>query len=101
MKQSEFKNIKKEESNISSLLSSNQMENSIKSLSIPSFLGSLHMKNTNSNPNFSSVDNLLKGELELKLNKALKNTLLNPITKILIFAMILANLFWVIFFYIL
>ena len=49
------------------MLSSSDLYNSIKNLSNPRFLGSIHLKNMNRNPNFSSVDNLLSGELELNV----------------------------------
>ncbi len=81
------------------LLSSNQLEESIKNLSSPRFLGSIHLKNTTRNSNFSSVDNLLSGELELNVNKSLKNMLFNPITKILVLLMISFNLLWFLFLY--
>ncbi len=83
------------------LFSSSDLYNSIKNLSNPRFLGSIHLKNTNRNSNFSSVDNLLSGELELNVNKSLKNMLFNPITKILILLMITFNLIWFLLIYLL
>ena len=83
------------------LLSSNNLANSIKNLSSPRFLGSIHLKNTTRNPTISSVDNLLSGELELNVNKSLKNMLFNPITKILVLLMITFNLLWFLLLYLL
>jgi len=77
------------------LLTSNELDNIIKNLSKPFFLGSIHLKKE-ANPGFSSVENLLKGELELKMTRALKNTLLNPITKVLILLAIAFNILWII-----
>lgn len=84
------------------LLSSEALSNNIKNLTNPSFLGSIHMKKTTqTTSNFSSVDNLLKGELELKLNKSLKNAMINPVTKILILLMITFNIIWITIFFLL
>ncbi len=90
MKETEFKEkkIKSE-----GLFSSDALANSINNLSKPRFLGSIHM-NKEFLSNFSSVENLLNGELEMKINKSLKNTLFNPITKILIIITIIFNLVW-------
>jgi len=81
------------------LLSSSALANSIKNLSNPRFLGSIHLKNTRRISNISSVDNLLSGDLELNVNKSLKNMLFNPITKILILLMIVFNLIWFLLIY--
>lgn len=91
MKETEY--IKKKKTNSDSLFSSDALSNSINNLSKPRFLGSIHMNKELIN-NFSSVENLLNGELEMKLNKSLKNTLFNPITKILILITIIFNLVW-------
>ncbi|UCD02466.1 MAG: hypothetical protein JSV23_05500 [Promethearchaeota archaeon] len=75
------------------LLHSNNLNNIIKSLSNPRFLGSIHLKKgayTNSN----SVSNLIEDELKGKITKSLKNTLFNPITKILIILWVIFNLIW-------
>jgi len=82
------------------LLASNNMENMINSLSRPRFMGSIHMKKeaiTHSN----MVENLIENELKLKMTKSLKNTLFNPVTKILIMLAIIFNLAWLFFIYIL
>ena len=73
-------------------LYSNNLDNVIRSLSNPRFLGSIHMKKTTSVEN--SVENLIESELKLKMTKALKNTLFNPLTKILIILAIVFNLIW-------
>ena len=83
------------------LLSSEALSNKIKNLTSPSFLGSFHMKTAHPTSNFSSVDNLLKGELELKLNKSLKNSMFNPITKTLILLMVIFNIIWITVFFLL
>ena len=85
----------------SNLLSSEALDNSIKNFTNPRFLGSIHMKNMSPTQHFSSVDSLLQGELELKINKSLKNTMFNPITKILILSMIVFNILWLTLFFLL
>ena len=82
------------------LFYSDALSNSINNLSKPRFLGSIHM-NKELVSNFSSVENLLNGELEMKLNKSLKNTLFNPITKFLILLTIIFNLVWLLLLFIL
>jgi hypothetical protein len=100
MKETDFsKDIEK--LNKRNLLSSNELDKSIKNLSNPRFLGSIHLKKSTISTNFSSVENLLNGELELKINKALKNSIFNPITKIMVLSMIVFNLLWIFFLYIL
>ena len=75
-------------------LSSEALNNSIKNLTNPRFLGSIHMKKTNITPNISSIDSLVSNELELKINKSLKNSMMNPITITLILSMIVFNIIW-------
>lgn len=82
------------------LLSSKEINAFIKNLSKPQFLGSIHLSKE-TNTNYRAIDNLLKGQLELKLTKSLKNPFINPITRYLIYVMILFNLMWLLFFYIL
>jgi hypothetical protein len=74
-------------------LYSNYLDNNIKSLSNPRFLGSIHMKKDTSLNN-NSVENLIESELKLKMAKSLKNTFLNPVTKVLIILAIVFNLVW-------
>ena len=102
MKPTEFNNEIEEKDTKINLLSSKELDTAIKNISRPRFLGSIHLnKDLNTNYNISSVDTLLKGELELKINKSLKNAILNPITKALIISMILFNLLWIFLFFIL
>ena len=82
------------------LLSTSEINVFIKNLSKPQFLGSIHLSKEN-NPNYGAINELLKGQLELKLSRSLKNPFLNPITRYLIYVMILFNLLWLLFFYIL
>jgi len=82
------------------LLSTSEINAFIKNLSKPQFLGSIHFYKEN-NPNYGAINELLKGQLELKLSKSLKNPFLNPITRYLIYVMILFNLLWLLFFYVL
>jgi hypothetical protein len=72
---------------------SNNIESIISNLSNPRFLGSIHMRKGVS-PNNNSVKNLIEDELKLKMTKALKNTLFNPVTKVLIILAIVFNLIW-------
>ncbi|GAH84954.1 unnamed protein product [marine sediment metagenome] len=81
-------------------LTSNNLNNIIKNLTRPRFLGSIHMKKESS-PNSNLVVNLIESELKLKMTRSLKNTLFNPVTKILITLAIIFNLFWLLFIYIL
>lgn len=80
------------------LFSSNTLDNLIKGLSKPKFLGSIHLKKE-FNSKFSSVDQLLNNEHNLKLTRSLKNAIFNPITKILIVAAIIFNLLWFLLIY--
>ncbi|MDX1798997.1 MAG: hypothetical protein R3255_10145 [Candidatus Lokiarchaeia archaeon] len=76
-------------------LFSNHLNDVINSLTNPRFLGSIHMKKATSTNN--SLENLVENELQLKTTKALKNTLFNPVTKILIILAIVFNLLWFLF----
>ena len=82
------------------LLTSNNLDNIIKSLTSPRFMGSIHMKkDTRTTSNM--VENLVESELKLKMTNSLKSTLFNPVTKILIILAIIFNLAWLLFIYIL
>jgi len=85
--------LKKSITNKINLLSSKEITAFIKNLSRPQFLGSIHLSKE-SNSNHGAINDLMKGELELKLSKSLKNPVINPITRYLVFAMILFNLLW-------
>ncbi|KKN35502.1 hypothetical protein LCGC14_0783010 [marine sediment metagenome] len=80
------------------LISSDSLKYAIKNLSRPRFLGSIHLNNE-VNQNFKSVENLIGNNLDLKLTQSLKNTILNPLTKILIIMAIAFNLFWFLWIY--
>ncbi len=82
------------------LLTSNNLNNMIKNLSTPRFVGSIHMKK-NTKPISNLVENLVESELKSKITNSLKNTLFNPVTKILILLAIIFNLTWLLFVYIL
>lgn len=87
-------NIKKEEGKIKiNLLSPKQIDSFIKNLSNPRFLGSIHMNKENMQHD-SSIENLIKGELEHKVNDSLKSSMFNPITKALILIAIIFNILW-------
>ena len=75
------------------LLSSDSLDYAIKNLSRPRFLGSIHLKN-NANPSFKHIENLIDKDLNLKMTKSLRNTILNPVTKTLIILAIIFNIFW-------
>ena len=81
-------------------LSSKQLDYQIKKLSKPDFLGSIHFAKDVINKQFHSVENLMQGELDTKINNSLKNSMFNPVTKILIFITILFNIMWILYFYI-
>jgi hypothetical protein len=63
-------------------------------LSNPRFLGSYHMKKSILNKN-KNISNLLKGNLELKYTKSLRNVVFNPLTITLIILAILFNFLWI------
>jgi len=68
----------------------------LKSLARPRFLGSYHMKE-DADPRFKTINTLLKGDLEVKYSKALRSTLMNPITIALIVIALLFNILWFFF----
>ena len=82
-------------------LSSRSLDYSIKRLSTPNFLGSIHLNKEMMTHNMQSVENLMQGDLDLKINKSLKNSMINPITKALILLMIGFNIIWLVYFYLL
>ena len=71
----------------------NNIAHLINNISNPKFLGSIHLKKE-MNPNYHQVKDLLANEHELNLTQSLKNTIFNPITKILILSAIIFNLIW-------
>jgi len=68
----------------------------LKSLNNPRFLGSYHLKEENT-PKYNSIKTLIKGDLELKYAKALRSTLINPVTIALIIIALLFNILWFFF----
>jgi hypothetical protein len=62
-------------------------------LANPRFLGSYHLKQGN-NPKYQTIDNLLKGQHELRYAKGLRSTVFNPLTIALILIALVFNLFW-------
>jgi hypothetical protein len=75
------------------LIPFNNMTHLINNLSNPKFLGSMHLKKE-MNPNYHQVKDLLANERELNLTRSLKNSIFNPITKILILSAIIFNIVW-------
>jgi len=68
----------------------------LKSLTTPRFLGSYHMKEE-TNPKFKAFNTLLKGDLEVKYAKAIRSTLINPVTIALIVIALIFNVLWFFF----
>ncbi len=77
---------------------SDNLNYAIKNLSNPRFLGSIHLKNY-SNPTLKNVENFFDNELDLKLTRSLRNTLVNPVTKTLFILAIVFNIFWFLLIY--
>jgi hypothetical protein len=77
----------------------NNIANLINNLSNPKFLGSIHLKKE-MNPNYHQVKDLLANEHETNLTHSLKNSMFNPITKILILSAIIFNLIWFLIVYV-
>jgi hypothetical protein len=78
------------------LFPSSDFNNHLKSLTTPRFLGSYHMKE-DTNPKYKTIKTLLKGDLEVKYSKALRSTLINPITIALIIIALVFNVLWFFF----
>ncbi|MFW9947606.1 MAG: hypothetical protein ACFFBZ_08845 [Promethearchaeota archaeon] len=74
-------------------LNSNTFNNILRNLSTPRFLGSYHLKEA-INPKFKSVERILRGDIQLKYSKSLRNVVFNPITIALIIIALAFNLFW-------
>jgi len=68
----------------------------LKSLTKPQFLGSYHLKEA-INSGYKSINTLLKGDIDLKYAKALRSTILNPITIALIIGALVFNVMWLFF----
>ena len=68
----------------------------LKRLNNPRFLGSYHLKEENT-PRYNAFKTLIKGDLEVKYAKALRSTLVNPVTIALIIIALLFNILWFFF----
>jgi len=68
----------------------------LKRLANPRFLGSYHMKEE-TNPKYKTFNTLLKGDLDVKYAKALRSTLINPVTIALIVIALIFNVLWFFF----
>ncbi|MFX1281545.1 MAG: hypothetical protein ACFFA3_19505 [Promethearchaeota archaeon] len=86
--------------NKSNFIPSNNLDFLINQLSNPGFLGSIHLKKE-MNPNYQQLENMLGSEHESKLTRSIKNTIFNPLTKILIISAIIFNIFWFLSIYLL
>ncbi|MFX0027702.1 MAG: hypothetical protein ACFE8B_00710 [Candidatus Hermodarchaeota archaeon] len=86
--------------NKSNFIPSNNLDFLIRRLSNPRFLGSIHLKKE-MNPNYRQLEDMLASEHELKLTRSIKNTIFNPLTKILIISAIIFNIFWFLSIYLL
>ena len=75
---------------------SNDYNRQLKRLNNPRFLGSYHLKEENT-PRYNSIKTLINGDLELKYAKALRSTLINPVTIALISTALLFNILWFFF----
>jgi hypothetical protein len=68
----------------------------LKSLTTPQFLGSYHLKEA-INSKYNSINTLLKGDIDVKYAKALRGTILNPVTIALIIIALVFNVMWFFF----
>ena len=68
----------------------------LKRLTTPRFLGSYHLKQ-DTNPKYKTFNTLLKGDLEVKYAKALRSTIINPVTIALIVIALIFNVLWFFF----
>jgi len=68
----------------------------LKSLTRPQFLGSYHLKEA-INSKYNPINTLLKGDLDVKYAKALRSTILNPVTIALIIIAFVFNIMWFFF----
>lgn len=75
---------------------SNDYNRHLKSLNNPRFLGSYHLKEENT-PRYKSIKTLINGDLELKYAKALRSTLINPVTIAIITTALVFNILWFFF----
>ena len=78
------------------LFPSSDYNRQLKSLNNPRFLGSYHLKEENT-PKYNTLKVLMKGDLDVKYAKALRGTLMNPVTIALIIIALLFNILWFFF----
>ncbi len=78
------------------LFPSTDYNKKLKGLNNPRFLGSYHLKEENT-PRYNSIKTLINGDLELKYAKALRSTIVNPVTIALIIIALLFNILWFFF----
>ncbi|TFG03097.1 MAG: hypothetical protein EU542_03230 [Promethearchaeota archaeon] len=83
-------------SNKLSTFSTHNPNQFFRSLANPRFLGSYHMKKSILNKN-KNINNILKGNLELRYTKSLRSIVFNPITITLIILAVLFNFLWFIY----
>jgi len=68
----------------------------IKRLNNPRFLGSYNIKEENT-PRYATFKTLMRGDLDVKYAKALRSTIINPVTIALIIIALLFNILWFFF----
>ncbi len=68
----------------------------LKRLNNPRFLGSYHLKEENT-PRYKTLNVLLKGDRDVKYAKAMRSTIINPVTIALIIIALLFNILWFFF----
>jgi Fe2+ transport system protein B len=83
------------------LLSTEDLNNFIENLNKPNFLGSVHFNRDENSTRDTIEKQLINSVGTNKLSESIKSTLFNPITKVLILAWIVFNIFWLVFAYLL
>ena len=78
------------------LFPSSNYNKQLKRLNNPRFLGSYHLKEENT-PRYTTFKTLMKGDLDVKYAKALRSTIINPVTIALIIIALLFNILWFFF----
>lgn len=68
----------------------------LKTLTNPRFLGSYHLKE-GTDSKYKTFSTLMKGDLDVKYAKALRSTLINPVTIALIIIALIFNVLWFFF----
>lgn len=83
------------------LLSTDDLNNFIENLNKPNFLGSVHFNRDEISKRDTIEKQLINSVGTDKLSESIKSTIFNPITKVLILAWIVFNIFWLVFGYLL